>query len=372
MSAPLKVVILNAYSRTNAGDGLLVDEAAKLIRERFGDVELRLVSMAPESFPEFPGGLNPIAGPSSDMKPAQLLRTLLTGKPHPTVAQAIADADLAVAVGGGYLRGASCVGLAKTVLSHLCQAPTRNSTTPYVYLPQSIGPFPSPRIPLGLGRLRRARVVFVRDDRSLTLARAFKMPVQRMPDLAALALGERPSDEPAARPLAGRVGVVGRSLGNKAEHYDAKFVELVKRTDGELLVQSRGRGNDDPSYYRRLGYVGERADLLPALTDAARRHSVIVSVRLHGSLQSILAGIPSIHLSYERKGWGAYDDLGISRFVHNAKSFDPDEVLAQIAEIEADPSAYWDAIERSRPQLLAAKSRLSNALGNSARRGVAR
>jgi len=54
--------------------------------------------------------------------------------------------------------------------------------------------------------------------------------------------------------------------------------------------------------------------------------------------------VPSVHLSYERKGFGAYSDLGIDRFVHNVFDFDPDLVLSQVAELRADPAPYWNAV----------------------------
>jgi polysaccharide pyruvyl transferase WcaK-like protein len=368
MTQPKKIILLNAYSRTNAGDGLLVDEAHLLIQQTFPGATVRLVSMAPDSFPEFEDGLNPIGGPSQEMTRVQLVRTLLTGRPHPAVAKAIDEADLAVAVGGGYLRAASFTGMLKTVLSHLSQAPHRSSRTPYVYLPQSIGPYPGPRIPLGLGRLRRAKAVFVRDDRSLKLARDFGMKVSRVPDMAALALARTLDGPMQPREVThDTVAVVARSLGSKAARYDAQIKRLVELTNGELLVQSFGRGNDDPSYYRALGYSGDKAALKDVLADPARRPAVVVSVRLHGSLQAILAGVPSIHLSYERKGWGAYDDLGISRFVHNAKSFDLDLVLSQIEEIRRDPASYWALVDEAKPRLMAASEQLRKALVEAAK-----
>ena len=77
----------------------------------------------------------------------------------------------------------------------------------------------------------------------------------------------------------------------------------------------------------------------------------MISVRLHGSLQSILAGVPSIHLSYERKGWGAYQDLGIEQYVHNAYDFDPELVAIQARQLAASSESYWSAIERNVPNI---------------------
>jgi len=359
----MNVVILHAYSRLNSGDGLLVDEAAELVREAFPTADISLVAMAPETFPEFASRQNPVGGPSLKMSVPNLVRTLLSGRPHPSVVSLIESADLAVAVGGGYLRASSLKGLAKTVISQLSQAPTASSSTPYVYLPQSIGPFPLFAGLLGIKRLRHAKAVFVRDDRSLADAKKFGIAAIRMPDLAALAVASNHTSfrERLTKPSR-PVGIVGRSLGAKNAHYEKALLSVIRETGGELLVQSEGRGNNDPSFYTHLGFDAPWRGLLPALSSEDQRPEVVLSVRLHGSLQSILAGVPSVHLSYERKGWGAYDDLGISRYVHNARTFDTALVLDQLEELREDPSSFWKSIDGSKPTLLRAREEISMAL----------
>lgn len=60
-----------------------------------------------------------------------------------------------------------------------------------------------------------------------------------------------------------------------------------------------------------------------------------------------MAGFPAVHLAYERKGWGAYADLGLEDFVHDARSFSPDAVAKQVREIQADPNDFWRRVETS-------------------------
>jgi hypothetical protein len=63
---------------------------------------------------------------------------------------------------------------------------------------------------------------------------------------------------------------------------------------------------------------------------------------LHGALESILHGVPAYHLSYERKGFGAYDDLGVGDWVANAADFD----AAAVANTLLAPGAlarFWRA-----------------------------
>jgi polysaccharide pyruvyl transferase WcaK-like protein len=205
--------------------------------------------------------------------------------------------------------------------------------------------------------------VFVRDDRSIGDAERIGVNVERMPDLASLAIAR--SRAGIGEHGTGTIGMVARSLGNSArsKRYDQAIKSLTSLLGSEILTQSQGRGNDDPAYYASLGYVSPWRPLKEALSAPAEsRPSATVSVRLHGALQSILAGVPSVHLSYERKGWGAFDDLGLSQFVHNAKSFDERAVADQVRAIAENPAAYWQLVEEARPKLLEANERLITAL----------
>src|SRR5690606_35853568 len=153
-------------------------------------------------------------------------------------------------------------------------------------------------------RLRNARIVYVRDDRSQQELRSVGVVAARMPDLAVLSLA---TSLPAPLLGNGPVGLVARALDGKDRSYRARMLKLHQLLQPEILVQSRGRGNDDPTFYRSLGWNAEHRSMLDAVSGPAAP-AAVVSVRLHGSLQAILAGVPSVHLSYERKGWGAYED----------------------------------------------------------------
>lgn len=361
----LRAVILNAYRRSNAGDGLLVDEAIGLVQEALPGATFTLVSMEPSSFAEYGAGLHPVAGVSERMRLTNLLARLVTARPHPAVADAIRSADIAVAVGGGYIRGDHPSSMAKAFLSHMVQAPTRENRTPYVYLPQSIGPLPSRLVPFGASRLKRAHAVFVRDDRSRAELAARGIRSTRMPDLAVIAIGtsdfQRSSSDPESRP-----GLIARSIVGRARSYSEKLNELAKLINPEILVQSSGAGNDDRKFYDAQGWGTEHRGALQAL-DSPDRPNVVVSVRLHGALQSILAGVPAVHLSYERKGWGAFEDLGIAEYVHNARSFDPGTVARQVEQLSRDATAYWEAIEARRATLASSRPEIIRTIRDAVR-----
>ncbi|WP_175481286.1 polysaccharide pyruvyl transferase family protein [Curtobacterium sp. MMLR14_010] len=342
---PARVVLIHAYSRANSGDGLLVDEATALVLEAAPDAVVDLVALDPGSFPEHPTAVHPIYGYNGTRSLPALLRSAIRGRPHADVSALYASADLIVAVGGGYLRADGASGFFKTMLAHLSQIPSGSVSAPFIYLPQSIGPFPflTPR----LNRLKKAEAVFVRDDRSLALLNKRGMNGLRQPDLATL--GVR-SKNPSSSTGSGEVGLIARKLNNRVGTYTRELMELKRLTDARLLVQSTGRGNDDPAFYNDLGFDGIFPTLQQQLLSEARP-SVVISVRLHGSLQSLRAGVPTIHLSYERKGWGAFEDLGLSEYVHNARNFSAERVAEQALNLRETSAAYWRAVAGREGQL---------------------
>jgi polysaccharide pyruvyl transferase WcaK-like protein len=286
-------------------------------------------------------------------------------------------ADLIVGVGGGYLRARTGIEALKLEFGHMLQMrAARASGKPAVYLPQSIGPAcaGSQAISAAFGNrltglLGGFPTVFVRDDRSLSfLAKTAR--VRRAPDLAVLEF-ERRRETVLAR--AARHGGIVRHVAlvlRDAPAWDLQrrnhYVQEVKRLAAMLetqcrisfAVQSTGRGNDDASYYRRLGIAQPLPGLKQLLAEDAP--DAVVSVRLHGALESILHGVPAFHLSYERKGFGAYGDLNIGDWVANAADFDADAVAEQILRKDAVTS-FWqsaacglDAVRTGRDSIIAA------------------
>jgi polysaccharide pyruvyl transferase WcaK-like protein len=152
--------------------------------------------------------------------------------------------------------------------------------------------------------------------------------------------------------------LVARALP-KAGDYDQLLLNLQRRTGARGAVQAAGAINkSDETYYRSMGIdaAGGLADVL------AKNPAPVISVRLHGAVQAILAGLPAIHLAYERKSWGAYEDLGLMQWLHDARRFDPELVAAQAAELQADPMPYWAALRERLPALELASERLDGSL----------
>jgi polysaccharide pyruvyl transferase WcaK-like protein len=357
----MKVTLIHAYSSTNSGDGLLVDEAAAIVREALGGgTRLTLVALDPASFDSasFESVVHPLTGRNESMGSA---KTLLNGGlalvrgalPH-SLREVIRQSDLVVAVGGGYLRAKTPVEALKWLFTHAPQLPRRRDAVPFVYLPQSIGPLRFGAAALVRRRLRHAGAVFVRDDRSLSDL-ADLGHVRRKPDMALLGLPDEWRREFTVSAGTGAFsGLVARNLVSTPERIRRyrRNIDALRGSGLEYLAQATARGNNDVDFYRSLGFSGPVTRLRDAVVpDAARRAAVVVSVRLHGALQSIRSGVPSVHLSYERKGWGAFDDLGLSEYVHNAFDFDPDAVIRQVEALRIEPGPYWDAVENAASRL---------------------
>ncbi|RQQ47554.1 polysaccharide pyruvyl transferase family protein [Burkholderia stagnalis] len=385
MKRPLHVVLLHAYSRRNSGDGLLVDLSIELLREAFGaDTRTTIVAADPDSFADAGCTLGApvLAQRGIASRIAAAARGWLTARTPAALAPVLADADLIVGVGGGYLRARTIAQALRLEVGHLLQLrAARASGKPAVYLPQSIGPA---RIGLPIAsRAWRARLaallgwcttVFVRDERSLAMLSG-NANTLRAPDLAVLAFATRhprPAVAPRVNAPVRHVALVLRAAPSwsraQCTRYRRAIDRLVARIEARsritFALQSTGRGNDDTAFYRRLGIAHPLPSLRRVLAEDPP--DFVVSVRLHGALESILAGVPAFHLSYERKGFGAYADLGLNDWVVNAADFDADAVADHIY----GPSAalrFWNAATNRTCVLQAQRAHVIAALRDAVR-----
>lgn len=339
-----RVCLLHAYSHLNAGDGLLVNEAITLITEAMvpQPVAITVVAVDPKSFQDLE--LDTVTSVPRSIKEFTAYARLL---------KSLSSYDLVVGVGGGYLRFGRFSESVKTLLVHVPQlAAAAYSGSPTVYLPQSIGPGPRAANRDILSRtvvhlLSRIDALFVRDDRSERYVSRAK-PV-RYPDMAITLLAKRnvwaryQPAAPAAEPVISVRAIDG--------HAPALLLALAdKLPPYYVYLQSVVAGNDDREVSNVFkGDLGEisSADLMGSDTSQVR---VVVAVRLHAALMALAAGHYVIHLGYERKGWGAFSDLGLEEYVHSVRDFSIDCVHAQVHSLLNDPEErlrYADSIQRS-------------------------
>jgi polysaccharide pyruvyl transferase WcaK-like protein len=357
--------ILHAYSRTNSGDGLLVDLTLdRLARCGVSRDEVVLVALDPESFPEVPHRLAMGArgrGVGWELVPAAgraiaLGTSVALRRPLGPEARELARCDALVAVGGGYLRAVDPTSSLGTALNHLPQLlAAGRSAVPSLYLPQSVGPLRGPVGAAVRRGLAAVDTVCVRDPWSAAdLADLHN--VQEIADLAVLDLAENAAAIDRV-PGGRRVGFVARRVSHAAGY--ESHLQAVARDLGERAVwavQTAGeRTKSDAVHYERLGLVAS-GGLVEML--AARELSVVVSVRLHGALMALRAGVPAVHLAYDRKGPAAFADLGLEDWCLDVRSLDRAALRAAVDAAADDPAVYWDRLTARAGALLAASRRV--------------
>jgi hypothetical protein len=181
--------------------------------------------------------------------------------------------------------------------------------------------------------LAKIDTVMVRDDR--TVAEVGGPTTQRRPDLATAAVvnGRQPDAEVDPTPV-----LSIRAVHGKINPDIYRLAQRLAPYDG--YIQSTVGGNDDRPASATLSprRMVERSSLMTP-SEIPR---VVVAVRLHAALMALSAGHYVVHLAYERKGFGAFGDLGISAWVHTVGSFDVDTVVAQTRALLTDPSVRAD------------------------------
>lgn len=359
--------VLHAYGRQNAGDGLLVDlTLERLERAGVDRDQTMVVALDPSSFPELPrtvGCGTDVRRPSAAAARAAAsavssIRSSRRRTATDELDEAIRACDALVAVGGGYLRTPDVVSSIGTAVNHLPQLELAARTpVPSMYLPQSIGPLSGPVGRRVRGLLADITEVCVRDEVSASEL-AHLDNVRLVPDLALLQLAER------GTPTEPRRGdttiIVGRAVG-EAPDLALRLQRLADLLTGHRwAVQAAGdRSKSDGHWYAANG-IADDGPLSQVIADA--RCDVVVSVRLHGAIMALLAGVPAIHLAYDRKGPAAFADLGIPDLCFDVEHFDPEDVAEQVRRIRADPDDFWQRIAAPLDRLRAQSSDLDGRL----------
>jgi polysaccharide pyruvyl transferase WcaK-like protein len=356
------ITVVHAYSRANAGDGLLVDLTLSRLARIGVDVdEITVVALDADSFSDLPHVVHlGTPGRAADL---DTVRAIVTGSAaaigRGNAGRVLASADAHIAVGGGYLRAGRAVNAVGTGINHLpALRAVARSGAPALYLPQSVGPLRGPVGAAVRRLLARVSEVHVRDDRSREALRGLSN-VRRTADLAVLDIADSVASI-SPRSADGRPVIVGRALPAHRTYVDG--LRALASDLGEVVwaVQAEGSAaKSDRTFYDELG-VPVRGLVRDVLADD--EPGPVVSVRLHGALQAVMSGVPAVHLGYERKSWGAFEDLGLADYVHNARDFDPRAVAEQVRGLRRDATSYWDAVRSSAPRLREQSSALNASL----------
>lgn len=332
---PKRVAILHAYSANNLGDGLLVRETMRLAELALDSPEdpatVTIAALRPETF----GGVGARVVTSRP-------KSLTQAREYLAFLRDLPNYDVVLGVGGGYLRFGNRTEALKTALGHLPQliAASRVGARA-VYLPQSIGPAGPWAHRFTLNRLNRLNRVYLRDDRSVHEFAA--VGSRRVRDLALIrpqahfaARAPDPTSILSVRPVHGHVPTAVQRLADDLGVFDG-------------YIQSATGSNDDGAAMRSLQprHIVSAAELL-----GGARCRVVIAVRLHAALMALAAGHYAIHLAYERKGFGAFADLGLPQYVHPVSRLDPTAVSDQFRELVAEVQvrdAYAQQVNSSWP-----------------------
>jgi len=327
--------LLHAYSPSNSGDGTLVQESVDLARSTGYLGKITIVALDVDGFERMLAG-----------QPHLHVISLPGFFKHMIVAMFSRDEYVFLGVGGGYLRSSNLQEGLKTFVAHgsqlfLSSLPRKVER---IYLPQSIGPLKGLFGMLLSRLLVGVDTILARDDKTLIelKERNRKLNVVRANDLVARRILADFESNPRFNPE--KVALVLRDLPSHkvAADYGEKLRRLYDLLGvPTLLIQSEGRGNDDVAFYKNL-FPG--VPTFPARSFLSQTPCIVVSVRLHGSLEAIHQGSPSVHLSYERKGFAAFEDLGLLKYCDDSSSFVPEDIAKRVDEIKSSPETYWALI----------------------------
>jgi colanic acid/amylovoran biosynthesis protein len=371
----VKVSIVNAYTRRNAGDAALLGALVAQVRSACLEADVSYSSLEdPAIHVSFEGATNVgsirrwsgdegvsaikrIARKSVAMAalvlPAALLRKLAvsplsTWEPMSEV-RALSEANLVIGMGGGYLNGAPTVAGTLNVLFLVLPLVIGHRLDKRIVLaPQSYGPF-GYRHQERLVRwiLNRVAYVDVREDES----RSILIAIGVHPDLihrgvdSAFSLQPEPLDsEPNGPTLRTLIAVDGPLLGITVRQFlsapdqaryeceMAKFIDWAHfrhRFTVVLMPQvvSRYGGDDDRIVSRR---IADMCTSSPAVLDAFVPYrqlramygelDYIVGTRFHSIIFSVTALTPAIAIEYEHKTPGIMADLGLDEWVLSMSS----------------------------------------------------
>ncbi len=400
----IRVLITNAYSARNRGDGAIVLGMLESLDRAFGNEELELVISSadhPADQERYPVPVVPsfhsLMGRISRngtlqgllflavLMPLSIVGALVKRFLHVSVPlpagltpllDAYARADLVVAAGGGYLYTTSRRRGAVMLLVHLHSFMLGRVLDKPVYLyAQSIGPFASSvQARLVRAALRRVQLVELRESWSVRLVASWGLPipVHAAADAAFLLRPVKPKSSPlGARRKSLRLGLTVRRWHRQAERQEAyeetmaRFLRmLVERHDPEIIflpqVTVERREDDDRETARRiLDRLGPPVDARLLDHDYSPREmqwlcgqmDCLVGTRMHSNIFALTMGVPVVAVAYQPKTLGIMEQLGLEEFVLSIDNLAAEALLELVERLLAGREAISASLARALPEI---------------------
>jgi colanic acid/amylovoran biosynthesis protein len=350
----MRILIIQAYTPANMGDGAILLSMQKEARRVFGDdVEVHVAALDPEAYAEhlgviahgqlLPWKLTIFWGTSGGRYRLERAArsTILPAQTRVTL-QAYLNADLVLAAGGGYLADYYRRQFPFWHLDYRCATA---AGVPFVFFSQGFGPAETWVSKLFLAKaLRRSRLFIGRDHLSIERLERFGADMSKVamcPDVALLHV-----DLPEG---AGRVPepTLGMSLlrwANYLRDVDGQhltYMDAVQSAVSDLLAENDGTrlqiqstnsalgpnamddisvADDMAARLTKAGF-GPRLENIPwtadpiAFATSASRCELFLASRMHSAVLNLVAGVPVVGIAYEEKMRGLMTMFGLEEFV---------------------------------------------------------
>lgn len=401
----MKIVVINAYVRENAGDAALLSVCLRHVQEAFPEADVVIAGMEDAAVhPSFEGVRNigsirryvadgtvslprrlwrkallGLAGTAAVVLPRPFTRAVVAVLPTEArrEARAVATADLVVSMGGGYVLARPGLDGYQNVFFVLLPALfAQKAGVPVVWAPQSFGPFPAAAQRKLVGRvMRRSAAVLPREDVSVGKLLACDIPAQQIERAVDAGFAFDPERRIDWRAKIG-VGPDERLVGITArrwlapaaqEHYErelARTIDAVQATGARAVlipqVSTDYLGDDDRICERRIAahctsgplMVDEVVDYrdLKGLYDEC---SLLIGTRFHSVIFSLTSEVPCVAIEYEHKTRGIMADLGLGEWVLPIADVTHDRLWALVEPLLKDPAPYRAILDANLPGYVA-------------------
>jgi colanic acid/amylovoran biosynthesis protein len=379
------VLIVNAYSARNLGDGAIVQTMCRAFSERGarvcvmsddpGDADRYGVPVHPSLLPVWKPRLRGIPGAAAEAA----LATRQTIRRPPRL---LDDFDVMVSAGGGYLYDDGSAGSRRNLLRRLHTLRTaQRSGRPVIAFSQSVGPFASQTLGALTGRvLRRCAAVFVREQISLAECSALGIRHAQLADDIVFAASGRADDPDVAALLSQfRVAPIGATVidwrfggDERWERKQTAYVEALRgslseaarRFDRPVAIISQVDAHTGDSDTRlakglaaRLSWECDARFL--DVTDLsyeqligfyARLH-VLVASRMHSGIFALAGGTPVVAVAYLPKTAGIMARAGFERFVTPIDQANADDLFRLLRSVEEERDELSRVLEKRLPAL---------------------
>jgi colanic acid/amylovoran biosynthesis protein len=280
--------------------------------------------------------------------------------------EAIANADLVVSVGGGYLNGTPNLSGDLSVYSNLVPITLANRLGKVVICaPQSFGPYGRPPQRRAVRTaLNKTDLVLVREDKSLRLLQDVGVNPDRLNRAIDSAFALRRGKVGDWRRRLGvddqtcLVGVTARQWldPDAQQRYEGMLAELIDHVQSDPLrrvvlipqVISDLAGEDDRVVNRRIaGFcVGPSPILIDGvhdlydIKDLYAAMTFVVGMRFHSVIFALTNRVPAIAIDYHHKARGIMADLGLSRWVLRLESLTALRLIDRFEDLLIERAAY--------------------------------